>query len=129
MTMSKRPFIIFMLVAFLIGLLIGGLGRDAYNKFLIRRTMNVTLEADAGTTVVVLQRIREGNATNAIECLESQLDSDLLSMALLGTTIKDLERDSQLADTIALVRAYRLEFPHKSNHPDIDEKVWKALHF
>jgi len=91
--------------------------------------MAIELEADAGATVVVLRRLRAGNTNNAIECLETDLDGDLLSMALIRTTTPDFMRDPSFIQTRAMVKAYRTEFPHKSSHPDIDEKVAKALQF
>ncbi len=76
----------------------------------------------AKTSLGVLQRLRDGRTTNLLELLESDLDTEIISVTSLT---KDLT-DEQIK-LLRAAKAYRIQFPRKTEYPETDQDVARAL--
>lgn len=79
-------------------------------------------------TVAVLNRLRAGNTTNAVECLELTLDGDLLDLGALLDP-RELQRAPMNIVALQMVRDYRARFPHKFGSPEVEKAAEKAMRF
>jgi hypothetical protein len=69
-------------------------------------------EADALQAKIVLIELREGHRTNALELLESQIDTSVIMLDQSLTNLSGTERDSALG-TLRLLKAYREAYPRQ----------------
>ncbi len=83
--------------------------------------------AGASTKVAILNRLRDGRIEEAIGVLESMLDGDLIMLYTMFQSNPERKADEQATTVIKLVQEYRSKFPHKTNKPEIDSAVAKAL--
>lgn len=130
--MNKRASLSLAVAAFLAGSITGGSSVAIFEKRSAENALISQLAAEASTTVVVLERLRAGNTTNAVECLELSLDSDLLGLGLLldGRELKrELKRDPSNIQAIQMVRVYRTFYPHKFGSPEAEQAAAKAFRF
>ncbi len=75
--------------------------------------------------VLLLSSLRTGDNDRAIEILESDLDGDILELALdrgISTAMK-----GKVSKTIKVVGEYRVKFPRKTAHAEIDNAVQSVL--
>ena len=78
-----------------------------------RHRVLVAAQGEALAVRIILEELRAGRVANALELLEQQLDTSLL-------TIQSLARDAELADreqsenSLRIVREYRQRHPRKN---------------
>jgi hypothetical protein len=125
--MSRRASIILTVAALLVGLLIGSWSVAAYYRHVTDRLTISMLTADASTTVVILKRLRTGNTTNAVDCLESKLDGNLIILKPFLVDPHEFKRNPSNIKVLQMVRDYRTQFPHKSRFLDFDKAVAKTF--
>jgi len=70
----------------------------------------------------VLKAIRAGDTNEAIETLESELDTQIMYIGAVTEATPVSERDKQWLSRIRWLRDYRVTHPRKSD-PFIDEQV------
>jgi hypothetical protein len=125
--MSRRTSVILAVAAFLVGLFTGGWSvATYYGRYTDRLTINM-LDANATVTVAILNRLRAGYTTNAVEILETGLDGDLICLGGFLVHPGELKRDPLTMEAIQMVRDYRLRFPHKSGSPTVDVAASKVF--
>jgi len=125
--MKSRSSIIFALAALVVGIVIGGGGVAALCGRFTNRFIISASAAEAGTTVHILKQLRAGNTTNAVEELEMDLDEDLMTLGSFLDNPRGLKSDSPYNKTLQMARDYRIQFPHNSSSPLIDEATAKAF--
>lgn len=79
--------------------------------------------ADIGMTVGILERLRSGRTNEAINLLETRLDSALMGF---GFAPRDA-RDASSQRMIEISKQYRAKFPRKTGVVVIDTAVARAL--
>jgi len=83
--------------------------------------------ADMGVMLHVLQAIREGRTTNAIEVLEGRLDTDIVSFAESYKELPWTQRRWLGLQSLAQARSYRDKFPNKRRSQNADDGVTQAF--
>jgi hypothetical protein len=125
--MRSRSSITFALAALIVGIVIGGGGFAAlYGRF-TNHFFITSSATEAVTTVVILKQLRAGNTTNAVEILEMKLDEDLMTLGSFLDNPRDLKSDPHYIKTLQMARDYRIQFPHNSSSPLVDEATAKAF--
>ncbi len=93
--------------------------------------MTTTMQtADAATTLLILQRLRDGNSREAIDLLESRLDGSLIALSASLNAMPRAKRPPQSLELLRQVRDYRERYPRHTENPDIDKQVaqvWNLL--
>jgi lipid-binding SYLF domain-containing protein len=84
--------------------------------------------ADASTTILILERLREQRTAEAIELLEARLDGALINLGAAVAATPPAERTAAPLDTLQKAREYRTEFPRHTGYTNIDESVVRAWH-
>jgi lipid-binding SYLF domain-containing protein len=82
--------------------------------------------ADASTTLLILERLREQRTAEAIELLEARLDGALINLGAAMAATPPAERVPSPFDTLQRAREYRTEFPRRTGHTNIDDRVARA---
>jgi hypothetical protein len=124
--MSKGWTIGLILLAFLIGSVVGAFVAD---RMWTSRSLDLvagSAAAEVNTTLYLLERARTGGAGTA-DFLESKLDSGI---AALGTSLKSIpasHREPAHLKVLGRAREYRQRFPHSSGSRTIDKIVTDAL--
>ncbi|MGH7969533.1 MAG: hypothetical protein ACREIC_12480, partial [Limisphaerales bacterium] len=83
--------------------------------------------ADMGIMLNVLEAIREGRTTNAIELLEGRLDTDIISFAGSYKELPWTQRRWLGLQSLSEARVYRDKFPRKNPYQNGDEGVAQAF--
>lgn len=78
--------------------------------------------ADFSKAAGLLKAIRSGDTNEAIETLESELDTQIMYIGAVAEATPASERDKQWLSRIRWLGYYRAEHPRKSD-PFIDEQV------
>jgi hypothetical protein len=125
--MSKKSSIILAIAAFFVGLFIGAQGVVFFYGHLTSRQIIASNQAETATTVVLLKELRAGNTTNAIEILETRLDCALMEFGSIFTDPREMKLDPMYIKTLQRARDYRIQFPHKSGLPAVDEATAKTF--
>ncbi len=82
--------------------------------------------ADASTTLLILERLRQQRTAEAIELLEARLDGALINLSAAVAATPPIERASSPLDTLQRAREYRGEFPRQTGYTNVDESVARA---
>jgi hypothetical protein len=125
--MSKSAAIILSTITLLVGVAAGGWGAAIFYGHLMTRLCINSLTGEASTTVATLKRLRAGDETNAVELLELKLDGDLIGLGGFLADPHELKSDPLYIKTLQMAKDYRVQFPHKTDSPDIDQSVTKTF--
>ncbi len=71
--------------------------------------------------------LREGNTNNAIEVLENRLDGGIIGLSSALPEQSDPKKRAAYVRLLKRVRDYRAAHPWKSDSPEVQEAVAKAL--
>jgi len=83
--------------------------------------------ADLGTTLIILQALRDGHTNRVYGLLEGQLDADILGFVASYRQPPPSAREQPGLKVFRLARDYRAKYPFKFEYPIIDEKVADAF--
>jgi lipid-binding SYLF domain-containing protein len=83
--------------------------------------------ADTATTLLVLQRLRQGQSPEAIDLLEARLDGSLIALGASLNAMPRAKRPPQSMELLRQVRSYREKYPRHTENPDIDKQVTQLL--
>jgi hypothetical protein len=125
-TMSKKLAITLIVTAFVVGAIGGGWSVGYIFNHITMRLIYMSETANAGTDVALLNRIRSNNVTNAVDVLETKLDT---SVGMLGFYFKDIPESErvEVSKTLQEVKAYRDKFPHTNDYPEINQAISNAF--
>ena len=125
--MSKTSAFLLAALALIIGAFAGAWGvAQFYGRFTGNLT-STSLAAEAGTTARILERLRAGNATAAVELLELKLDGAVIGLGAFLAETPASRRDPSHLKMLQIARDYRIKFPRKTNSPEIDDGVARAF--
>jgi hypothetical protein len=125
-TMNKKLAIVLIVIAFVAGIIAGGLAYRHYAGRAFEQFNAIMATFHAEGTVDTLKLLRSNDITNSIEGLEMELDENL---AVLNQTVDYLPepaRDEELK-VLQKAKAYRAKFPRKTQSPEIDQAVSNVL--
>jgi len=121
--MSKKLAIILIIAMFFLGSIIGHqLATRKYEKILQVSSENVA-SGYAKNSIYLLNLLRTNNSAKAIENLEMNLDWELLGLSFSMSNAPRSPLDPYFLKTIQNAKEYRVQFPHKSESPSLDEEL------
>jgi hypothetical protein len=83
--------------------------------------------AELGTTLAILQRLRDGRTNQAYQLLEGQMDADIVGFVTAYRQLPPSVRDQPGLKILQWARDYRARFPSKHKYPTVDEGVANAF--
>ena len=115
--------LVFCIGFFVAGLSVGfvtsqTIGRRSLDKFAAD-----SLASDISTTLVSLNRLRDGLSTNVIDYLEIRLDGDLVNLDDILERSIALRRETLEHKAIRTAKVYRGAFPHQPESQGVGEKI------
>ncbi|SRR5581483_3857827 len=123
----KKPLVFNLaLLALAIGFL-SGIWFSRHFSDLADRDLQISGQVDkADVTLRALNLLRE-SSTNTEPFLEIQLDDEIVSLGrLIANTPVSERRESDLL-MLRKLKDYRTKFPHKSEQPEMDNKIAQAF--
>ncbi|HVU07623.1 MAG TPA: hypothetical protein VHG89_03670 [Verrucomicrobiae bacterium] len=120
--MNKKLAISFIVVAFIIGVVSGGIGMRQVLVSFLNKFVLTTQSAQIGRDVSLLTYIRANDITNATELLEIDLNSSLIAFDSFIGDASQAQRNSSDMKILRGAKMYRTKFPYKDT-PDIDETI------
>jgi hypothetical protein len=119
--MSKKLAIPLIIVAFIIGMIVGGWSISFFWEHLNRDLMTSSAAAETSLDVAILKELRtKNNVTNAIDVLEIRLDSSIGELGLYLNEIPKIKRDPQDLKSLQIAKNYREKYPRTYPHTDVD---------
>lgn len=130
---QRNKFILSITGTFIVGVLIGGVVIFYYSADMTGRmigyyaTTYTNLNAIQNTKR--LQKIRQNKLPEAIEALESDLDSNIISLhnLLKDQEVLSEETKEAMRSTLKSAKRYRREYPRSSKDSEIDKSVNEAF--
>lgn len=115
-------FNLIILIAFTIGILTGSYGTSFFsnNSVILQTTLDLL------PIVYTLKKLRENRVSDSIELLETKLDDMLFSLKDYGKSSRN-GQDWMITRSIKLTKAYRSQYPRKTNNLGIDSTIDKTL--
>lgn len=83
--------------------------------------------ADMGTTLAILERLRDGRTNQACELLEGQLDADIVCFVASYRELPASAREQPGLKVLNWARDYRARNPFKAQYPFADDGVADAF--
>jgi hypothetical protein len=124
--MNKKLAIIFIAVAFVFGIVSGGLADRYYGRQFFSLFYASMETSHANSTLETLKSLRANKVTNSVELLEGSLDGSLMVLDATMDYIPKSEQDKQLK-VFGKIKAYRAQFPRKTEDLETDQAVSNAL--
>jgi len=121
--MNKTSSVFWLLVAFVVGAVVAGLGVSHYYN---GKTHDILVDSSAvatGHAVATLTRYRMGKETNVVELLEGHLDGELVRLDTLFAENPVSIRDPACRTMLKSARDYRAKFPHTAKSQKIDRVI------
>jgi hypothetical protein len=126
--MNKKPAIILIVVAFIIGVIGGGWSVAYIYGQITMRLITSTEAADTSMDVALLKQLRADDVSNATDLLEVQLDGSVGTLGLYMSNVPKAKRDPLLLKTLQTAKTYLEKFPYtNSSNPEIDQSVSNAF--
>lgn len=115
-------FNLIILIAFTIGILTGSYGTSFFsnNSVILQTTLDLL------PIIYTLKKLRENRVSDSIELLETKLDDMLFSLKDYGKSSRN-GQDWMITRSIKLTKAYRSQYPRKTNNLGIDSTIDKTL--
>ncbi len=82
----------------------------------------------AGVELIALRDLRNENYDQAIEWLEAALDSNLVGLSLFAEDLSE-KRDLHMILLLKQIKAYRDQYPQKTDTPEFDDVAARVLNF
>ena len=124
--MNKKLAIILIVVAFIFGIVGGGLADRYYGRQFFSLFYASMETSHANSTLVTLKNLRANNITNSVELLEGNLDGSLMVLDATMDYIPKSEQDNELK-VFTKAKEYRVQFPRKTESSETDQAVSNAL--
>ena len=127
--MSKGFGIFLIVIAFVVGAVAGGwFVGDFYTSRVLSHEVWAEEKGQMGEQLSLLTSLRQNDTTNAIEHLETRLDSSILTVGFYFKYDSDAKSEPKVLQNLQMAKSYREKYPHKtSDHPEIDESVSNIL--
>jgi hypothetical protein len=82
---------------------------------------------DMGTTLAILERLRDGRTNQAYELLEGRLDADIICFVASYRELPKSACDQPQLKVLSWARDYRARYPFKPQYPYADDGVADAF--
>ena len=125
--MIKKYPVLFVVMAFVVGAVVGGLGAARYYTQNVEAFMRSTSMVEAGNAITCLKYLRTGNTTNALELTETQLDGGVIGLWIFLADVPEPQRDPMSLKMLQRAKDYRALFPRLSGSPEASAMVAKAF--
>jgi hypothetical protein len=125
--MPKTIIILIALTAFILGAVGGGWSVSFFYGRMTDNLISGSQAAQAITTVRTLERLRDENASEAIELLEIHLDSALIGLGATLARIPEQRWDPAHLEVIQIAKDYRAAYPRTDDSPTIAEGVERTF--
>lgn len=124
--MSKKLVVILITVAFVVGIVGGGVADRYYCRQFFTLFYSSMEKSHANSTLVTLERLRANNVTNSIELLEVNLDGSIILLDTTKDYVPKSEREKEL-EFLRKAKEYRVRFPRKSEDSEYNQEVSNVL--
>ena len=125
--MIKKYPLLFVLIAFVVGAVVGGLGVARYYSSRVEMFMRASSVVEAGNAINCLKSLQAGNTTRAMELTESQLDCSVIGLWLFLADVPESQRDPMSLQILQRARDYRTQFPRLTGSPEASAMVAQAF--
>jgi hypothetical protein len=125
--MNKTNTIPLMLAAFIVGVVVAGLGVAHYYNGMTRDILVGSSAVETGNMVATLTRYRMGKETNVVELLEKHLDGEFMRLDRLLAENPASIRDRGVYVMLKSAREYRAKYPHEARSPQIDKATARVF--
>ena len=121
---SKKYISIIIIISIVSGLIGVFIGSYATSRFFVK-THYSSIKSDLIYEVSVLNHLRENNYKDAIDLLESKLDSNLIA---LNTEASLTEEDKgKINNILSQVAEYRKKYNIKNQNPEVEQTIQDIL--
>ena len=125
--MKKSSCLLFVSFALLLGWAVGSSLSDRFYDHWINRFQTHDAVVGAGDRLAALHALRTGDTNQVAECLEVQLDSQIMALGAMLRNVPVASRPAEAVRLLARLRDYRAVHPRKTGRPEFDNGVAAVL--